>query len=87
VTGALAKLTPLVEDGGTVVAFVATGQAPVLPLPDLIYRGISLRSFFILNSATTTSSIPLVKTSKRLGVRGRHQGLPRAPGSHADRPP
>jgi NADPH:quinone reductase-like Zn-dependent oxidoreductase len=33
-----------------VVAFAsATGQAPAIPLPDLIYRGISLRSFFILS--------------------------------------
>ena len=46
----LAKLASLVEDGGTVVVFAsATGQAPALPLPDLIYRGISIRSFFILN--------------------------------------
>jgi NADPH:quinone reductase-like Zn-dependent oxidoreductase len=51
----LAKLAPLVEDGGQVVAFSsATGQAPALPLPDLIYRGISLRGFLILDWIRTT---------------------------------
>jgi NADPH:quinone reductase-like Zn-dependent oxidoreductase len=46
---ALAKLVPLVEDNGIVVAFAsATGQTPAIPLADLIYRGVSLRSFFIL---------------------------------------
>jgi NADPH:quinone reductase-like Zn-dependent oxidoreductase len=46
----LGALVPSVEAGGTVVAFSsATGQSPSLPLPDLIYRGVSLRSFFILN--------------------------------------
>jgi NADPH:quinone reductase-like Zn-dependent oxidoreductase len=46
----VAQLAGAVEDGGSVVSFAAvTGQAPALPLPDLIYRGISLRGFFILN--------------------------------------
>jgi NADPH:quinone reductase-like Zn-dependent oxidoreductase len=31
-----------------------TGQAPVVPLADLIYRGLSLRSFFILRWLATT---------------------------------
>jgi NADPH:quinone reductase-like Zn-dependent oxidoreductase len=45
----VAKLIGLVEEKGTVVAFAsATGQSPAIPLPDLIYRGISLRSFMIL---------------------------------------
>jgi len=45
----VAKLVGLVEENGTVVAFSsATGQTPAVPLPDLIYRGISLRSFYIL---------------------------------------
>ncbi|MEV4756032.1 zinc-dependent alcohol dehydrogenase family protein [Micromonospora sp. NPDC049559] len=44
------ELVRLVEDGGSVVTFGAiTGQAPVLPLGDFIYRSISLRSFFILS--------------------------------------
>lgn len=47
---AVAKLVHAVQDGGSVVTFaVATGQAPAVPVPDLIYRGISLRAFFILN--------------------------------------
>ena len=45
-----AQLVSAVEDGGTVVAFSSvTGQSPVVPLADLIYRGVSLRSFFILS--------------------------------------
>ena len=48
--GQVAQLAPAVEDGGSVIAFSAvTGQAPAVPLPDLIYRGISLRGFYILN--------------------------------------
>ncbi|MFC3499434.1 zinc-dependent alcohol dehydrogenase family protein [Micromonospora krabiensis] len=44
------ELARVVEDGGSVVTFGAiTGQAPVLPLGDFIYRSISLRSFFILS--------------------------------------
>jgi NADPH:quinone reductase-like Zn-dependent oxidoreductase len=44
------QLVPAVEDGGSVISFASvTGQAPALPLPDLIYRGVSLRGFFILN--------------------------------------
>ena len=47
---AVAKLVGLVEEKGTVVAFAsATGQSPAIPLPDLIYRGVSLRSFLILH--------------------------------------
>jgi NADPH:quinone reductase-like Zn-dependent oxidoreductase len=46
----VAELVRSVEAGGSVVTFAAaTGQAPALPLADLIYRGISLRAFFILN--------------------------------------
>jgi NADPH:quinone reductase-like Zn-dependent oxidoreductase len=48
--GQVAELVAALEDGGTVICFAAaTGQAPALPLPDLIYRGIVLRGFFILN--------------------------------------
>jgi NADPH:quinone reductase-like Zn-dependent oxidoreductase len=46
----VAQLVAAVEDGGSVITFASvTGQAPALPLPDLIYRGVSLRGFFILN--------------------------------------
>ncbi|PIB04180.1 MULTISPECIES: zinc-dependent alcohol dehydrogenase family protein [Streptomyces] len=46
----VAELVRSVEDGGSVVTFsAATGQAPAIPLGDLIYRGISLRAFYILN--------------------------------------
>lgn len=46
----VAELVRSVESGGTVVAFSSvTGGTPALPLGDLIYRGVSLRSFFILN--------------------------------------
>jgi NADPH:quinone reductase-like Zn-dependent oxidoreductase len=48
--GQVVQLVPAVEDGGSVIAFSAvTGQAPSLPLPDLIYRGVSLRGFYILH--------------------------------------
>ena len=53
--GQIAQLVSAVEDGGSVVAFSSvTGQSPVVPLADLIYRGISLRSFFILTWLRTT---------------------------------
>ena len=46
----MANLVPAVEDGGSVITFSSvTGQAPAVPLPDLIYRGISLRAFYILS--------------------------------------
>ena len=46
----IAELTPNIEPGGSLVVFAAaSGQAPALPLADLIYRGVSLRAFFILN--------------------------------------
>jgi NADPH:quinone reductase-like Zn-dependent oxidoreductase len=49
------KLVGVVEDKGTVVAFAsATGQSPAIPLADLIYRGISLRSFLILRWISDT---------------------------------
>ncbi|GAA0389343.1 zinc-dependent alcohol dehydrogenase family protein [Microbispora corallina] len=48
--GQTAALVQSLEDGGTVVTFAAaTGQAPSVPVGDLIYRGIVLRAFFILN--------------------------------------
>ncbi|WP_329459620.1 zinc-dependent alcohol dehydrogenase family protein [Streptomyces sp. NBC_01497] len=54
-TEPLEQLARSVEAGGTVVAFsAATGQSPALPLADLIYRGVVLRSFFILNWIRTT---------------------------------
>jgi len=47
--GQTAALVHSLEDGGTVVTFAAaTGQAPSVPVGDLIYRGIVLRAFFIL---------------------------------------
>jgi NADPH:quinone reductase-like Zn-dependent oxidoreductase len=51
----VAKLASLIEDQGSVVTFAsATGQTPAVPLADLIYRGISLRSFYILSWLRTT---------------------------------
>jgi NADPH:quinone reductase-like Zn-dependent oxidoreductase len=48
--GQISQLVTAVEDGGSVITFASvTGQAPSLPLADLIYRGIALRAFFILN--------------------------------------
>lgn len=45
----IAELVRVVEDGGSVITFSsATGQTPAVPLADLIYRGISLRAFFIV---------------------------------------
>jgi len=45
----VAKLVGVVEEKGAVVAFAsATGQSPAIPLADLMYRGVSLRSFMIL---------------------------------------
>lgn len=55
-SGQVAQLVATVEDGGSVITFSAvTGQAPTLPLGDLIYRGISHRGFFILNWIRDTS--------------------------------
>ncbi len=52
----IAALVQSLEAGGTVVAYsAATGQAPVVPLPDLLFRGIQLRGFFILNWIRNTS--------------------------------
>jgi NADPH:quinone reductase-like Zn-dependent oxidoreductase len=48
--GQVAALVQSLEPDGTVVAYsAATGQAPVVPLGDLLFRGIRLRGFFILN--------------------------------------
>ena len=48
--GQISQLVTAVEDGGSVITFASvTGQAPSLPLGDLIYRDITLRGFFILN--------------------------------------
>jgi len=45
----VARIVPAVENGGMVVSFASvTGQTPAVPLPDLIYRGVTLRSFYIL---------------------------------------
>jgi hypothetical protein len=45
----LADLVGSLRDGGTVVSYSSqTGESPVLPLPDLIYRRVSLRSFYIV---------------------------------------
>jgi NADPH:quinone reductase-like Zn-dependent oxidoreductase len=48
--GQISQLVTVVEDGGSVITFASvTGQVPSLPVADLIYRGITLRGFFILN--------------------------------------
>ena len=45
----VARIVTAVENGGMVVSFASvTGQTPAVPLPDLIYRGVTLRSFYIL---------------------------------------
>jgi NADPH:quinone reductase-like Zn-dependent oxidoreductase len=44
------ELVGALESGGTVVSYSSqTGESPILPLGDLIYRNVSLRSFFIVN--------------------------------------
>ncbi|GIF49298.1 NADPH:quinone reductase-like Zn-dependent oxidoreductase [Asanoa ferruginea] len=51
----LDALAPHIASGGTVVTFSSvTGAPPTVPLADLIYRGISLRAFYILNWVQTT---------------------------------
>jgi NADPH:quinone reductase-like Zn-dependent oxidoreductase len=58
----VAAVSGAVEAGGSVVAFAAaTGRSPALPLPDLIYRGVSLRAFFILNWIADASREQLEK--------------------------
>jgi NADPH:quinone reductase-like Zn-dependent oxidoreductase len=61
-TEQVAELVRSVEEGGGVVTFSsATGGSPALPLGDLIYRGISLRAFYILNWIRDTSRDDLVR--------------------------
>jgi NADPH:quinone reductase-like Zn-dependent oxidoreductase len=49
-----AELVGALRDGGTVVSYSSqTGEPPVLALPDLIYRGISLRGFYIVEWVKT----------------------------------
>ncbi|MFD3452066.1 zinc-dependent alcohol dehydrogenase family protein [Streptomyces sp. NPDC058691] len=63
----LGRLVGSVEAGGSVVAFsAATAQPPVLPLGDLIYRGISLRSFFILTWLRETPRTELERVYNEL---------------------
>jgi NADPH:quinone reductase-like Zn-dependent oxidoreductase len=61
------ELVGSLESGGTVVSYSSqTGEAPVLPLGDLIYRGISLRSFFIVNWVRHTPRKELEETYAEL---------------------
>ncbi|WP_410813915.1 zinc-dependent alcohol dehydrogenase family protein [Micromonospora sp. 067-2] len=58
----VAELVRSVEAGGSVVTFASvTGQSPALPLGDLIYRGVSLRAFFVLNWLRDTPRAELVR--------------------------
>ena len=55
------------ESGGTVVSYSSqTGEAPTLPLGDLIYRNISLRSFFIVNWVRQTPRKEIEQTYAEL---------------------
>jgi NADPH:quinone reductase-like Zn-dependent oxidoreductase len=75
----IAELVRSVEDGGSVVAFAAvTGQAPALPIPDLIYRGISLRGYFNLNWIRDTPRDQLEKIYGELAALVQ-QGVISAP--------
>ncbi|MEV6850549.1 alcohol dehydrogenase catalytic domain-containing protein [Actinoplanes sp. NPDC051411] len=57
----LSAVVPAVADGGTIVTFSSTtGQSPVVPFGDFLYRGISLRSFYILRWLATTPRERLV---------------------------
>jgi NADPH:quinone reductase-like Zn-dependent oxidoreductase len=64
-TGNATLVTELIgalENGGEVVAFSSTtNESPVIPLADLIYRGISLRSFLINRWIDETPSEELVR--------------------------
>jgi NADPH:quinone reductase-like Zn-dependent oxidoreductase len=65
----LARVVPAIADGGTIVTYAAvTGQPPVVPLADLIYRGISLRSFYILRWLATTPRERLVSVYTSLAA-------------------
>jgi NADPH:quinone reductase-like Zn-dependent oxidoreductase len=64
-----AELVGSLRDGGTVVSYSSqTGESPVLPLPDLIYRGVSLRSFYIVEWVTTASRKELEDTYSELAA-------------------
>jgi len=61
------ELVGALESGGTVVSYSSqTGEAPILPLGDLIYRNISLRSFFIVNWVRETPRKEIEQTYAEL---------------------
>lgn len=58
----LTRLLPALEDGGTVVTFSAvTGQSQTVPYPDVIYRDIRQRGFYIVRWAEQTPRAELVR--------------------------
>jgi NADPH:quinone reductase-like Zn-dependent oxidoreductase len=61
-------LASAVEAGGTVVAYSAvTGQAPALPLGDLLFRELSLRGFWIIKWLREASRAEIEATYATLG--------------------
>jgi NADPH:quinone reductase-like Zn-dependent oxidoreductase len=76
--GQISQLVTVVEDGGSVITFASvTGQVPSLPLADLIYRGITLRGFFILSWIRDTPRDRLERVYAEL-VELVNQGVMRA---------
>lgn len=62
------ELVPSLETGGTVVSYsAATGQSPVVPLGDLIYRETTLHGFFIVNWIRNTPRKEIEETYAELG--------------------
>src|SRR5262249_57025148 len=63
-------------NGGSVISFASvTGQALALPLPDLMYRRISLRGFFILNWIRDTPRERLERVYAELAALVEDGGL------------
>jgi NADPH:quinone reductase-like Zn-dependent oxidoreductase len=58
----LTKLLPALETGGTVVTFSAvTGDSQTVPFPDVIYRDIRQRGFYIIRWVERTPRAELVR--------------------------
>ncbi|NMO56606.1 zinc-binding dehydrogenase [Actinoplanes sp. TBRC 11911] len=63
----LSKLLPALENGGTVVSFSAvTGESQTIPYPDLFYRDVRQRGFYIIRWVEQTPRAELVRVYTEL---------------------
>jgi NADPH:quinone reductase-like Zn-dependent oxidoreductase len=65
----VAQLAPLLKTGGSIVSYTARGRQPIsIPIPDLIFRGLSVHGYWLNLWLDTTPQETIAQTYRELAA-------------------